>query len=93
MTQNSGPTVNSSRLESHGCSCSHAHSVHADFAAPAALAAPDEQRAAAMVEVGLAERERLVDAQAGAPQHHDQAAQPAARMTATISSMVGGSAG
>jgi hypothetical protein len=36
------------------------------------------QRAAARVQVGLGERERLVDAQAGSPQHDDQAAQPAA---------------
>jgi hypothetical protein len=52
--------------------------VHADLAAPAALAAADEQRSAARVEVGLGERERLVDAQAGAPEHDDQAAQPTA---------------
>jgi hypothetical protein len=35
--------------------------VHADFAAAAALAAADEQRAATVVEVGLGERQRLVD--------------------------------
>src|SRR5919201_1400863 len=52
--------------------------VHADLAAPAALAAPHQQRPAARVEVGLGERERLVDAQAGAPEHDDQAAQSAA---------------
>src|SRR5215207_7012913 len=52
--------------------------VHADLAAAAALAAPHEQRSAARVEVGLGERERLADAQAGAPQHDDQAAQPVA---------------
>src|SRR5215207_7136007 len=34
--------------------------VHADFAAAAALAAADEDRAAAGVEVSLGERERLV---------------------------------
>jgi hypothetical protein len=28
------------------------------------------------IEVGLAERERFVDAQAGAPQHHNQSAKP-----------------
>jgi hypothetical protein len=52
--------------------------VHADLAAAAALAAADEQRSAARVQVGLGERERLVDPQAGAPQHDDQAAQSAA---------------
>jgi len=45
-------------------------------------------------------RRRLADPQAGAPQHDDQAAQPAAvdavagaALTVTISSIVGGSAG
>src|SRR5829696_6755284 len=52
--------------------------VHPDLAAAAALAAPHQQRATARVQVGLGERERLVDAQAGSPQHDDQAAQPAA---------------
>src|SRR5215216_2673884 len=36
--------------------------VHPDLAAAAALAAPHQQRAAARVEVGLGERERLADA-------------------------------
>src|SRR4051794_33327807 len=36
--------------------------VHADLATAPALAAAHEQRAAARVEVGLAERQRLVDA-------------------------------
>src|SRR5829696_7526477 len=52
--------------------------VHADLTAAAALAAPHQQRAAARVQVGLGERERLADAQTGAPQHDHQAAQPAA---------------
>ena len=39
--------------------------VHADFAAADALAAADEDRAAAGVEVGLGEGERFVDAQPG----------------------------
>jgi hypothetical protein len=50
--------------------------VHADLAAAVALAAPHQQRAAAWVEVGLGESERLVDAQPGTPEDHDQAAQP-----------------
>src|SRR5215207_8094592 len=45
--------------------------VHPDLAAAAALAAPHEQRTAARVKVALGERERLVDAQPGAPQHDD----------------------
>jgi hypothetical protein len=36
----------------------------------------DEQRAATAIEVRLAQRERFVDAQAGAPQHDNQAAKP-----------------
>src|SRR3954454_12713946 len=52
--------------------------VHADLAATAGLAAAHQQRSAARIEVGLGERERLADAQPGAPQHDDQPAQPAA---------------
>src|ERR671911_557425 len=43
--------------------------VHADLAAAAALAAPHQQRTATRVQVGLGDRERLADAQTGAPQH------------------------
>jgi hypothetical protein len=50
--------------------------VHADFAALAAFAAAHEDRAAGGVKVALGERERFVDTQAGAPEHHDQAAHP-----------------
>jgi hypothetical protein len=85
-TQNSGPTGSSTRTSSHCCSCSQAPIVHADFAAAAALAAADEDCAAAGVEVSLAERERFVDAQAGAPQHDDQSARPqAVRRRASLS--------
>jgi hypothetical protein len=42
--------------------------VHPDFASAAALAAADEDRSAAMIEVVLGERERFLDAQAGAPE-------------------------
>jgi hypothetical protein len=52
--------------------------VHPDLAAAATLAAPHQQRTAARIEVGLGERERLADPQPSAPQHDDQAAQPAA---------------
>jgi hypothetical protein len=81
--QNSGPTGSSTRAWSHGSSCSHAPVVHAHLTAPAALAAPHQQRSAARVEVGLGERERLTDAQASAPEHDDQAAQAAAADTVT----------
>src|SRR3954454_7120367 len=74
--------------------------VHADLAAAAALAAADQQRSTTVVEVGFVELQRRLDPQARAPQHHDQATHaqpwrrpPAVRITATISSTVGGSAG
>jgi hypothetical protein len=60
-TQNSRPMGSSSRVRSQGASCSQGPVVHADLAAPAALAAPHQQRTAARVEVGLGQRERLVD--------------------------------
>src|SRR5512144_1138590 len=37
--------------------------VHADLAAAPTLATPDEQRATALIEIGLSERQRLADAQ------------------------------
>ena len=74
--------------------------VHADLAPASALAATHQDRAAARVEVELGQRQRFLDAQPGAPQDHDQRAHsvavevsPAWRMTATISSVRGGSAG
>jgi hypothetical protein len=39
-----------------------------------ALAVPDQNRAAAPVKIGLGQRQRLVDPQTGAPEHHDQRA-------------------
>ena len=74
--------------------------VHPDLATTAALAAADQERAAARIEVTLVEVERLLDPQPGAPENDDQSSNavtgtpsPAARMTATISSTRGGSAG
>jgi hypothetical protein len=46
------------------------------LASAPALAAPDQQRSPSRIEIGLAEPEGLVDAQAGAPKHDDQSAQP-----------------
>jgi len=48
--------------------------VHADLATAPALAAPNEKRAAAMIEVALGKGERLLDAQSHAPHDHDQSA-------------------
>src|SRR3954451_6916889 len=74
--------------------------VHAHLTAPAALAAPHQQRPAARIEIGLGERERLADPQASAPEHDDQPAQPVAVDAVTSVahhaddlSIVGGSAG
>ena len=52
--------------------------VHADLAAPTALAVAHEQRAAPWVEVAFAQRQRLGDAQAAAPEDDDQGAEPVA---------------
>jgi hypothetical protein len=49
-------------------------SVHADLATAFALAAPNQQRAASVIEIALAEREGFLDAQPGAPHDHDQPA-------------------
>jgi hypothetical protein len=64
------------QLEPHvepGLQLSPAPGVHADLASAAALAAADDQRAAALVKIGL-ERERFLDAQPGSPQDHNQRA-------------------
>jgi len=57
-----------------GLQLSPAPGVHADLASAAALAAADEQRAAALVKISLGERERFLDAQPGSPQDHNQRA-------------------
>ena len=99
MTQNSGPT-GSSHARQPGLELLPAPVVHADLSAPAALAAADQQRAAARVEVGLGERERLVMRSPARQRttirprsRRPWTPSPAPRMTATISSTVGGSAG
>jgi hypothetical protein len=74
-TQKSGPTGSSSRRSSHGRSCSQAHSSMPTSRRRPAFAASDQQRAAPAVQVGLAKRQRLVDAQPRPPQHDDQRAQ------------------
>jgi hypothetical protein len=48
--------------------------IHPDLAAPAALAAADEDSASRPVKVGLGEVKRLADPQTGAPQNHYQSA-------------------
>jgi hypothetical protein len=73
--------------------------AHADLATASALAATNQHCAATLIEIGLGERERLLDAQPGAPENtirprsrRPWARSPAARMTAMTSSTLGGSA-
>src|SRR5215211_1797343 len=72
ITHSSGPTGIPIRNSSQGLGCSPAPRVHADLAAPAALAVADEHRSRARVEVVLADGECLVDAESRAPEQHDQ---------------------
>jgi hypothetical protein len=73
--------------------------VHPDLAPPATLAPADEQRPAVGVEVALGERERFMRSPARhsttiiARSLHPWRSSAVWRMTATISSTVGGSAG
>lgn len=74
--------------------------VHAHLTSLSAFPAADEDRAVHDVEVGLLKRQGFADSESRAPKQHDQRAQPwpsgrspTARITATISSTVGGSAG
>jgi hypothetical protein len=77
MMQNSGPTGSSTRSSSHGDSCSQPQA-----SMPISRRRPplpwrtssDPPR----IEVSLAQRERLLDAQPGAPEHDDQRAQASA---------------
>jgi hypothetical protein len=45
--------------------------VHPDLAPSSALGAADEQRAAAVIEIGFGEAESFLDASPGAPEDHD----------------------
>jgi hypothetical protein len=56
-----------SRASSTACACRSS----------SALAAADEQRAAAVIEIGFGGAEGFLDAQPGAPEDHDQAAETA----------------
>jgi len=52
--------------------------VHPDLAALAALAVTHEDRASPGLEIGLGERQRLVDPQSSPPKDHDERADPCA---------------
>ena len=91
------------QLGSHGQSWAKlfpAPPVYPYLAPSAALALADLHRTTPLVEVILAQRERFLDAQPRAPEHHDHRTQRPSvaigdrvAITATISSTVGGSAG
>src|SRR3954468_22743626 len=72
-TQNSGPDRQLEPEVQPGRELFPGPVVDADLAAAAALAASDQERSAAGVEVGLGERERLADPQSDGPQQDDQA--------------------
>jgi hypothetical protein len=55
------PTGSSACALSHGRSCSQPHSSDPDFAAEFALAATDDQGAAAVIQFSLGQRERFLD--------------------------------
>ncbi len=78
ITQNSGPDGSAIRSAVDSASTDHAQGIHPHLATAIALAVADEETASPPVEVGLGERERLVDPKARSPQHHDQPAHPPA---------------
>jgi len=70
MMPNNGPTA----LEAHvdpGLQLLPGPLLHADLAAAAVLSAANEQRAAAVAQVALAEDQRLVNPESRSPQHDD----------------------
>jgi hypothetical protein len=72
ITQNSGPRGSFARSVSHGCSTDHRRGPCRPRAGDR-LSVPDQDRPAALVEVGFGQRQGLVDPQPGAPEHDDQA--------------------
>jgi hypothetical protein len=73
----------STRRSSHGSSSAQPHASIPTSRRPSALTATDKHCGAALIEIGLGERQRLVDAQPGPPQNHDQPAQPTAMRVIT----------
>ncbi|MGH2948481.1 MAG: hypothetical protein ACRDPC_19850 [Solirubrobacteraceae bacterium] len=78
MTHSSGPTGQLEPQGERGLQLLPAPGVHADLAAPPSLAAPDEQGAAALIQIRLGKGERSLDAQPCTPEDHEQRAQLAA---------------
>src|SRR5215208_6731308 len=78
MMQNSGPTGSSTRALSPWPQLLPAQFVHPDLAAAAALAAADQDRSAPVVKIVLGQRQRFLNAQAGAPKNDDHRSQPPA---------------
>jgi hypothetical protein len=57
--------------------------VGPDLAALAALPPADQDRASSVVQIALLKRERLTDSRAGAPEQHDERAEPVTVGTVT----------
>jgi hypothetical protein len=74
ITQNNGPTGNSARAASQGAAAP-SPTRPCRPRGDATLAAAHQDRAAPLVEVALGEREPLLNAQPGAPQHDDHRSQ------------------
>jgi hypothetical protein len=51
--------------------------IHADLATAPALAASNQERATALIEIAFGESERFLDAQPGSPHDHDEPAEAA----------------
>jgi hypothetical protein len=66
MMQNSGPTGRPRRNSSQGWSSPQPH-ASMPTSRPSALAAPDQERAAALIEIGFRQCQRFLDAQSGPP--------------------------
>jgi hypothetical protein len=66
MMQNSGPTGRPRRNSSQGWSSPQPH-ASMPTSRPSALAAPDQERAAALIEIGVGQCQRFLEAQSGPP--------------------------
>jgi hypothetical protein len=75
ITQNNGPTGSCLRSVSHGRSAPHAHmSTSTSRRCPPLPRCTSTEQRFGSTKVGLGQRERFLDPQRRAPQHHDQRA-------------------
>src|SRR3954469_21361399 len=98
MTQNRGPDGERGPRREPGTQLLPAPLVPPELAPATALAVAHQHRSTPVVEVMLGQRERLLDAQPGAPDHDNHRAQPPpvavrAGVTHDGDDLVGGSAG